>query len=225
MLCAYRAGHCQQTMLQCVAACCTALQCVAVCCSILQCVVACCSLLQYVALCCDVLQRAAACCSILQCAAVCCSVLQCTAVCVPEFRGSLAERDLPSYRIFWVFFTISLHHVCTTFCLFFLFRFHHLCTHISPPLFFCFYIILPFGLWSPLYLLGLCTHISRPSSVPPCMDIICTPTNESNLAHRFFFFGTDSVLSTGTRGSIDDDQVCVCAREGVRKSVGGGMCV
>jgi len=46
------------------------LQCVAVCCSVLQCVAACCSVLHYVTVCCSVLQCVAVCCSVLQCAAV-----------------------------------------------------------------------------------------------------------------------------------------------------------
>jgi len=63
-----------QSLLQCVAACCSVLQCVAVCCGVLQCVAVCSghqqgrchSLLWYVAVCCGVLQCVAACCSVLQ---------------------------------------------------------------------------------------------------------------------------------------------------------------
>jgi len=44
--------------------------------SVLQCVAVCCSVLQCVAVCCSVLQNVA-----VQCASVCRSVLQCVAVC------------------------------------------------------------------------------------------------------------------------------------------------
>ena len=90
------------SVLQCVAVCCSVLQYVAVCRSMLQCVAVCCSLSHmirlshlpaqptqrktvqnsvHVAVCCSVLHRVALCCSVLQCVAVCCSVLQCVAVC------------------------------------------------------------------------------------------------------------------------------------------------
>jgi len=39
----------EESVLQCVAVCCSVLQCVAVCCSVLQCVAVCCSVLQCVA--------------------------------------------------------------------------------------------------------------------------------------------------------------------------------
>ena len=82
----------QRSVLQCVAACCSALQCVAVCCSALHCVVVCCSVHEThwhlrtsdecrdlcVAVCCSVLRCVAV---RLQSVAVCCSVLRCVAVC------------------------------------------------------------------------------------------------------------------------------------------------
>jgi len=81
-----------ESVLQCVAVCCSVLQCVAD--SVLQCVAVCCGVLRCVAVCCSVLSSAAdscvaegvlrcvaVCFSVLQCVAVCCSVLQCVAVC------------------------------------------------------------------------------------------------------------------------------------------------
>ena len=71
-------GEVNQSVLQCVAVCCSVLQCVAVCCSVLQCVVVCRQRKQSrrgaricVVVCCTV------CCSVLQCVAVCCSVTAC----------------------------------------------------------------------------------------------------------------------------------------------------
>jgi len=52
----------------------TVLQCVAVCCSVLQCVAVCCCAVNYVAECCSVLQCVAVCFHVLQSIAVCCSV-------------------------------------------------------------------------------------------------------------------------------------------------------
>ena len=58
----------------------TVLQCVAVCCSTLQCVPVCCRVLQCVAVCCSVLHRDAACCIVMRFGKVCCSVFQCYSV-------------------------------------------------------------------------------------------------------------------------------------------------
>ena len=90
--------HFIDSVLQCVAVCCSVLQCVAVCCSVLQCIAVYCSVLQCVAVCCSVSRCVAVCCServesnarahqsaacggVLQCIAVCCSVWQCVAAC------------------------------------------------------------------------------------------------------------------------------------------------
>ena len=75
-------------------------QCVAVCCSVLQCVAACCSVLQYVAVC--YLSKStwrrglssSVCCSVLQCVAVCCSVLQCVAVCCSMWQCAISQNRL-----------------------------------------------------------------------------------------------------------------------------------
>ena len=92
-----------QSVLQCVAVCCSVSQFVAMCCSVLQCVTVCCSgashsenvfpppphlhtqnssVMQSVAVCCSALQRVAVCCSVLQCVAVCCSRFAASVKCV-----------------------------------------------------------------------------------------------------------------------------------------------
>jgi len=81
-----------ESVLQCVAICCSVLQSVAVlsvkmhwsvpaylraavCCIVLYCVEVCCIVLQCVAVCCSVLQRVVVCCSVLQRVVVCCSAI------------------------------------------------------------------------------------------------------------------------------------------------------
>jgi len=112
-----------QSVLQCVAVCCSVLQCVAVCCSVLQCVAVCVAferrehvvvhdhvhellqcVLQCAEVCCmcySVLPCVAVCCSIavccrvLQCVAVCCSVLQRVAVCCSAWQPSNKLQGVP----------------------------------------------------------------------------------------------------------------------------------
>ena len=65
-----------ESVLQCVAVCCSVLQCVAACCSMLQCVAVCCTVLQLqFVLQCFVPKELDPGASMLQCVAVCCSVL------------------------------------------------------------------------------------------------------------------------------------------------------
>jgi len=86
--CYTQSTHKVESVLQCVAVCCSVLQCVAVCCSVLQCVA---SVLHWA------LQpytgSVAVCCSELQCVAMCCSVLQ---VCC-TWRCSHTQSQMQPY--------------------------------------------------------------------------------------------------------------------------------
>jgi len=70
--------------------------------SVLQCVAACCSVLQHAAVGCSALQNMAACCSVLQCVAVCCSVHDLLSysgnVAWASAKGKLAGKDFVGAR-------------------------------------------------------------------------------------------------------------------------------
>jgi len=100
-----RIRYMNQSVLQCVAVCCSVLQCVAVCCSVLQCVAVCCSV-----------ARGVVWCSVLQCVAVCCSVLHCREHDTSTQDGARSPSDKSAGKIYiWNENKIRTHEfiVCT----------------------------------------------------------------------------------------------------------------